>query len=100
MMNGFGRGSGYDYGNMMGGGWFGTTLVFLLGLLVVVGIVLLVVWAVRSSSRHGAARGSTPPLSGTPGQDDAAAIAKRRLASGEITKEQYDDIVRTLGGSA
>ena len=92
------RGYGYGYNNMMGGaGWFGGLLMLLFGALVIAGIVLLVIWAVRASGGHGAA--STPPQSpGAAGHDEAVAIAKRRLASGEITKDQYDEIMRALGG--
>ena len=90
-------GRGYDYGyNMMGGSWFGGLLMFLFGALILVGIVLFVIWAVRASGGHGAAGGSSPHP-GEVGHHEAVAIAKRRLAAGEITKEQYDDIMRTLG---
>ncbi|MBE0417124.1 MAG: hypothetical protein IBX63_05120 [Coriobacteriia bacterium] len=91
-------GRGYDYGyDMMGGyGWFGGLLVLLFGALVIAGIVLIVIWAVRASSGHGTTHGSAPPP-GAVGHDEAVAIAKRRLASGEITKEQYDELMRALG---
>ena len=97
-----GRGYGWGYNNMMGGaGWFGGLLVLLFGALIVAGVVLLIVWAVRASSGHGATGGSggpeAPPLPGAAGHDEAVAIAKRRLASGEITKDQYDEIMRALG---
>src|SRR5512137_2644535 len=92
-----GRGYGYGYGNMMGGyGWFGGFLMLLFGALVIVGIVLLVVWAVRASSHHPQAGASGPPP-GPAGHDEAVAIAKRRLASGEITAAEYDEIMRALG---
>jgi uncharacterized membrane protein len=101
-MMGYGRELGYGYGNMMGGGPFVGFLMFVFGALVIAGIVLLVVWAVRASSGHpasvhsGSAGQSTP--AGAVGHDEAVAIAKRRLASGEITPEQYSEIMRTLGG--
>ncbi len=84
----YGQGYGYGaYGPMMGGfGWLG----LLFGLLVLAGIILLVVWAVRSMG------GSGHHLPGAPG-DDACSIAKVRYAKGEITKEQYDEICKTLG---
>jgi len=92
-----GRGFGYGY-NMMGGyGWLGTLLLFLFGALVIAGIVLLIVWAMRASGGHGSTGGVSPPP-GAAGHDEAVAIAKRRLASGEIDKEQYDEIMRSLGG--
>lgn len=91
MMDGWGF--GFD---MMGGGWlFGLVMLFF-GLLVLAGLVLLVVWAIRSTSGHQA-----PPATGraparAAGHDEAIAIVKRRYAAGEITKEQYDEITRTL----
>ncbi len=99
-MMGYGQGyaHGYGYGPMMGGGWLGGVLALLYFTLVVVGIVLLVMWAVRAS--HGKGQGTQgttttqPPA--LPGHDEAVAIAKRRLASGEITPEQYAEIMRTL----
>ena len=91
MMYGYGQNLGY--GNMLGGGWLGLLLMFLFGALCIAGIVLLVIWFVRSSGGHA---GATPPT-GPAGHDEAIAIAKRRLASGEITKEQYEEIMRALG---
>jgi len=95
---GYGHGYGYGYGNMMGGG-FGGLLVLLFGALVVAGIILLVIWAGRTSHGHGL---SPHSLAGQPptaaGHEEAVAIAKRRFAGGEITKEQYDEIMHTLGG--
>jgi uncharacterized membrane protein len=96
---GYGHGYGYGYGNMMGGG-FGGLLVFLFGALVIAAIVLLVIWAVRVSNGHALNAGhgvATLPPSAA-GHDEAVAIAKRRLASGELTPEQYGEIMRTLGG--
>lgn len=90
-------GRGYDYGyDMMGGyGWLGGLLVLLFGLLVLVGVVLLVLWAVKASHGQGTAGGSDRPAAG---HDEAVAIAKKRLAAGEITKDQYDEILRALSG--
>lgn len=97
MMGGYGRGYGGGYNSMMGGNWYGGLLFFLFGALILVGIVLLVIWAVRvSGGSHGAGGGSTSGP-GAAGHDEAVAIAKRRLASGEITKEQYEEIMRSLG---
>jgi len=111
MMRGYG--GGYGGGPMMdGGGWFLGGLVLCFWFLVVVGIVLLVVWAVRASSGHGpghagghhqGAPGAPVPLDtaaqpSTGGQDEAVAIARKRLASGEITPEQFAEIMQHLGG--
>jgi uncharacterized membrane protein len=83
------RGFGYGYG----GGGIG---MLLFGVLVFSAVVFLVVWAVRMASGHHAPGGTVPPSQVT-GHEEAVAISKRRLASGEITAEQYSEIIRTLG---
>jgi len=96
MMDGYGRGLGYGY-DMMGGGWLGGLVMLFFGLLVLAGLVLIVVWAIRALSGHGSS--ATGPVStGAAGYDEALAIAKKRFAGGEITKEQYDEIMRVLSG--
>jgi putative membrane protein len=60
-------------------------LMLLFIIAVVLGIILLIRWALRSS---------TP---GNPVQhDEALAILKRRYAAGEITKEQYEQMKNDL----
>lgn len=70
--------------------WYGFGSMWLLGPLMMLlfwgGLVLLVVWAVRSFSRP------APPA------DSAVEILRRRLASGEITQEQYEQARRALQG--
>ncbi len=93
MMTGYGQGLGWG----MMGGWFGWFVMLFFGFLLFVGVILLVVWAARASSGGGrSVEGPTPPA--TKGDDEAVAIARRRLASGEITPEQFDEIIRALGG--
>ncbi len=90
----------YGYGNnMMGGGWFGWLLMVFFGLLVLVGVVLLVISVARSMTGHQSPSGQVqhPAPGVAPGHDEAVAIARRRLASGEITKEEYDGIIQALG---
>lgn len=94
MMGGYG---GYGNYSGYGGGasWLGLGMMLLFGLVVLVGIILLVVWIVRSGGHSaGQSGGHVTPA---PPADDACAIAKVRYAKGEITKEQYDEICRTLG---
>lgn len=75
-----------------GGNLWNIGLMLLFGLLVIAGIVLLVVWVSRSSGNH---RQSQTP---TQQSDSALETARRRYASGEITKEQYDELRHDLGG--
>jgi len=96
MMGGFGRGYG-GYNSAGGGSWFVGGMMLLFGALVLVGIVLLVIWAVRASGGGHGATGAMAPSSGAAGHDEAVTIAKRRLASGEIDKAQYEELMRTLG---
>lgn len=86
-------------------GWGGAFMGFF-GLLVIVGIVLLIVWAARSGEhQHMHAGGpyyrlpQQPPGGGYPQRDPAVDVARERYARGEITKEQLDEIMRTLGYS-
>jgi len=95
------RGYGFGYNNVMGGSVWGEILMVLFGLAVLAGIVLLVIWAVRALGgghpQAGVRQPGAPPMR-TDGHDEAVAVAKRRLASGEITPEQYAEIMKTLGG--
>ncbi len=101
MMGGY---YGNGYGGMGGGGLFGGLIFLVFAALVIAGVVLLVIWAVRASSGgHGhMGAGTTPQPPTTPPQaattaDEACAIARKRYASGEITKEQFEEICKTLG---
>jgi uncharacterized membrane protein len=78
------------------GGSFGVGELLLLGffgLLVIVGMVLVIVWVVRAAGGgHPSGAADAPPASG-----EAMRIARERLARGEITVQQYDELIRTLG---
>jgi putative membrane protein len=73
---------GWDMG---GGGW----LWALGGLVVLIALVALVVWAVNSmsSANRGSAERRPQPLD----------ILRERYARGEISKEQFEEAKRTLG---
>jgi len=58
-------------------------------LVIIGGVVALVVWLVRSSSHRGT--GSSPQ------GPDALEIARRRYASGEISKEQFEQLKKDFG---
>jgi len=66
-----------------GPGWFWMTMVGML--LFWGGVVALAIWLMRRSS---------PPQSGG---DPALDILRRRLASGEITAEEFDRTRKALG---
>ncbi len=82
---------------MMGGMMGGLGLIgLLLNLVVIVGIVLLVIWAVRRFSSNGQISGlfgqqNNPTSRATPRE-----IAQERYAQGEITREQYQQMLSDL----
>ncbi len=73
---------------MMGFGMMGLGLIGLLfNLLIVVGVVVLIVWAVRRSiaGNHVASRAGTP-----------RGTLQARYARGEITREQYQEMLKDI----
>ena len=77
---------------MMGYGWDGGALgwIWMLGgLLVMVGFVVLIVWAVGAVSRGGTSREPERPA--------PLDILRERYARGEITQEEFEQAKRTLG---
>jgi putative membrane protein len=88
---------GYGYGPAAAGGSIvGMLFMLFFGLLVVVGVVLIVVWLVRSSGATHAPM--THPGQPAPHSDTAMAVLRERLARGEITPEEYASIAKTLSG--
>lgn len=74
-------------GRMLGGGmgwWMLFSVMF--WILVIVGIVLLAVWAVQKGTGGGA--GST--------EESALEILKKRYARGEISKEEFEEKKRHI----
>ncbi len=61
------------------------------GLLMVVGLVVLVVWAVNRSSSRG--QSSAPPLD----DSNALDILRERFARGEISEQEFEQARKTLG---
>lgn len=57
-------------------------------LAIIAGAVALVVWLTRSSSHRGTSSSAQVP--------DALEIARRRYASGEISKEQFEQLRNDL----
>lgn len=79
---------GAPYGRPFFGFWGGFLLLFLV-LWVGFFVVRMVFWTQRARYRGGG-RGYGHP-------DPAVMVARRRYASGEITREQYDQIMVDLG---
>lgn len=88
-------------GGMMGGFGGGYSLIGMLlnlviTLVVIGGLVWLVIWAVRQFSSNGQG-------SGLSGQDNRKRgetpreIVEKRYARGEITREQYQEMLSDLG---
>ena len=77
---------------MMGYGWgWGGGFWMLGGLLLMIGVVVLVVWAVNSLSRTGRAP-TQDPSRPTPNE-----ILRERFARGEITAQEFEDAKKVLG---
>jgi putative membrane protein len=78
-----------------GGEWLIMILCMAFIVAVIIGIVLLVTWLVRrsSSSGRGASALQTPP---NPPAPSAREILQTRYARGEITREQYQEMLADL----
>ena len=78
---------------MMGGWGWGMGLLGGLGMLLFWGLIIgLVVWLVVTltrSNQGSASRGAQP--------DSALEILRRRLAAGEITPQEFDELGQKLG---
>lgn len=81
------------YGYHGGMGWIGMLVGGFFFLLLVAGLVSLIVMAVRGGRRHG--MGWYPPPMGPSGAG-AKEILQMRYAKGEITKEQYKEMLADL----
>jgi len=79
---------GYGYGGM---GLLGGLIGMIVSIAVLIGVVLLIVWAVRGLA-GGSSHWNQPSSSQSP-----ADILKVRYARGEITREQYQQMLKDLG---
>lgn len=87
---------GWGYGG--GASWLGMGFMMFFGLLIMIGIVLLIVWFARSVSGGGQGGWTGTGGGHRGGTGEACDIARLRYARGEITKEQFEEICRTVGG--
>jgi len=90
-MGGMMGGSGYGFGGL---GLIGMILNLVITIGVIVGIVLLVVWlARRLGSEGGALQAGHRSRAGQPSPHE---ILQTRYASGEITRDQYQQMLSDL----
>lgn len=85
---------------MMWGNGMNMTWGWPFGLLVIVGIVLLVVWAVLSvggSAQRNGQRAVTLPDAGAARPSKARQILDERFAAGDLSAEQYRAQLKVLG---
>lgn len=78
---------------MMGGGILVGLFLLLFFILLIVGVVVLIIWVLRQNARN--LSGNSPYIHRS-SQEDALDILRRRYASGEITKEQFDEMKRDI----
>ena len=79
----------FGFGGM---GWIGMILGTIISIGVLFGLVLLVVWAVRKSSGN-----QNQPSSQNLASQSARDIAQARYAKGEITRDEYQQLLSDLG---
>jgi len=84
MMGGFG-----DFGTF---GWIGMILNWVITIGLIVGVVLLIVWVVKRLGPSGQGATTTSATAGGSPRD----ILQIRYARGEITREQYQQMLADL----
>ncbi len=79
------------YGGFGGFGWVGMIIGLMLTVAVIVGVVVLIVWAVRRVSNNPVRSGMQPTAN-----PSAREIAQARYAKGEINRDEYQSIISDL----
>ncbi len=101
MHHGFGFGYGH-FGAFGGFGWLRLIFGGIVGLALLAAAVLLLIWLIRALTHRGSgfryAGPSAAPVQ--PAQPTALNIAQERYARGEITREEYKQMIEDLGGSS
>ncbi len=80
------------YGNFGTAGWIGIIIGLVCMVAVIIGVILLVVWAVRRVNGNPNSVGIQASSSPT-----AREIAQARYAKGEINRDEYQRILSDLG---
>ena len=86
-------------GGMMGGGGYsliGMLLNLVITLAVIGGLVWLVIWAVRQFSGNGQRSSPFGQQNNRPAGETPREIVEKRYARGEITREQYQEMLSNL----
>jgi putative membrane protein len=91
MMPGFGWGGCCGFGAWGGYGWI-INLAF--SAVILIALVLLVIWAVRRITKH--QPGSSYSSSQRHGLNTARDILQTRYANGEITREEYQQMLEDI----
>jgi putative membrane protein len=82
---------------MMWGYGMNPAWLWLYGLLSVAAVVVLIVWTVRIFRTDSAGMSGPPGPGPVAPRSDARRILDERYARGELTTEQYNEQVRSLG---
>lgn len=87
-------------GGMMGGFGGYSLIGLLLNLIIVIvvigGLIWLAVWAVRRFSANGQGSSLTGQDSHRPAEPTPREIVEKRYARGEITQQEYQEMLRNL----
>jgi putative membrane protein len=75
-------------------GWVGMVISLIVVAVIVIGVILLIVSAVR---RGNVAQATSTGLPQTPAAPTPREIAQARYARGEITREEYVQILEDIG---
>jgi putative membrane protein len=94
MMPGYGWNNYGGFGGIGGFGLIGLILNFVILIGIIVGMVLLAVWAIRRFTNN--PRGSMSFSSPSHGMATAREILQARYARGEITREEYQQMLTDI----
>jgi len=95
MMPGFGWNGCCGFGSFGSMGWIGWIINIVLTIGVLIGVILLVVWAVRRITNSQSGSWLSSNQSGS-GLTTARDILQARYARGEITREEYHQMLEDI----
>lgn len=95
MMPGFGWGSCCGFGSFGSFGWIGWIINLVLTVGILIGVVLLVIWAVRRFTNNQSGSYLSSGRSDS-GMTTAREILQMRYARGEISREEYQQMLEDI----